>query len=136
MALLEICARIVSWLFNEQMVLEHLLGNESGQESLVLLRCDLGVVDLLSGCFFQASFDLLGCVVILSTIYVFIQGRITVPENSIDKLACEVVSTKRRLILQVQHLPVSSAISMSGNLASLLTGIAKDSEPSSPFQTD
>jgi hypothetical protein len=28
-ALLEICARIVSWLFNEQMVLKHLLGNES-----------------------------------------------------------------------------------------------------------
>jgi hypothetical protein len=87
-ALLEICARIVSWLFNEQMVLKHLLGNESWKEPLVLLGCDLGVVDLLtSGCF-QANLDMLGCVVVLSTIYVLVQGRITVPENSIDKLAC------------------------------------------------
>jgi hypothetical protein len=45
-------------------------------------------VDLLtSGCF-QTSLDLLGCVVVLSTIYVLVQGRITVPEDSIDKFAC------------------------------------------------
>lgn len=37
MALIKICTVVVAWVFNEQMVLQHLFSNELGQDALVLL---------------------------------------------------------------------------------------------------
>lgn len=87
MALFELRAIVVPRLFDQQMILKHLLRHKGRQKALVLISCHLRVVCLLASSGLKARPDLLRGVVVLSTKDLLVECRVTVFDDGLDEFA-------------------------------------------------